>query len=296
MRRLLTALVILAAPMLAQEPEEPQLPEEEFVEEACPLASEGRIFRGERDAPAVFLRLREGGVIQVKFGEEWKEVTLDDLATALSAMRDRDELQQRQTEKSVFEEAPRPAGTRLFLSLEADPSVPWLHLQWIFTIAAEQKFQNLEMSDGKRRLLVRLPEDRTFCPAPGYQPPPVVQAMVHLVARKEQPAKWGGLDVLQPTDVRCKCGDIETTDLAEVTGYLRKTKKAVEDRKDPKVVFYGVIQAGHKVPYAKVFDVMETFVTAEIPSVDFWGTGIPPKAVRAAKRLPYPAKNYQTAD
>jgi len=66
--------------------------------------------------------------------------------------------------------------------------------------------------------------------------------------------------------------------------------------KDPKVIFYGQIRAGHKVPYAKVFDVMETFVAAEIPAVDFWGTPIPPKALRKAKRLPYPAKNYETAD
>ncbi len=295
MRRLLTALAILVAPIFSQESEEPEIREEIVEEEDLghPFATEGRIFRGERDAPTVFVCLREGGLLQIEFDEEWQEVTLDDLGTYLAVSRDRDIIAQQQIGKSGLEEIlPHLRATRLFLSLDADPTVPWQHIQWVMTLAVEQKYRKLEMSDGKRRLLACLPIDRTFCPVEGYQPPPEVQATVHLVARKEQPAKWGGLDVLQPTDVRCKCGDMETTDLAEVTGYLKRAKKAVEGMRDPKVVFYGVIQAGHKVPYAKVFDVMEAFVKAEIPSVDFWGTGIPPKTIRGAKRLPYPASNY----
>lgn len=284
MRRLLTPLAIVAAVAVAQE--EPEVPIEEVVEGEPPPAPEERISRGERDGPAVFVRLREGGILEWKGGDAWKEITLDDLATILGNARDRDELRQRQTGVSVFERVPDPP-MRLFLSIEADAGVPWQHLQWVMTIAAEQKYRKLEMCEGKRRLLAHTTADSS-----AGREPAQVEAEVHLVARAEEPAKWGDTVALRPTVVRWRWGDTETSDFADVAAHLKEAKKAVDERKDPGIDFRGVIKAGNKVPYAKVFDVMEAFVAAEIPGTGFYGTAIPTKAVRSAKRLPYPAKNY----
>jgi hypothetical protein len=81
-----------------------------------------------------------------------------------------------------------------------------------------------------------------------------------------------------------------------VAAHLKEVKRAVEEKKDPKIVFRGVIKAGNKVPYARVFDVMEAFVAAEIENTGFYGTAIPAKAVRSATRLKYPTKNYGAED
>ena len=43
----------------------------------------GVIARGEMDAPALSVRVREAGVLQVRVGEEWKDTTLNDLSARL---------------------------------------------------------------------------------------------------------------------------------------------------------------------------------------------------------------------
>lgn len=77
-----------------------------------------------------------------------------------------------------------------------------------------------------------------------------------------------------------------------MTVYLRKVKKAAAEAKDPSLVFFGDLKAGHQVPFGKVFDVMECFADATIPCVNTAETfmSIPSLDVRDAKRLPYPAK------
>jgi biopolymer transport protein ExbD len=287
MSRVLTVLAILAAIAVPQD--EPEIPEVVF-EDGPPPVPEERIFRGERDGPAVFVRLREGGILEWKRDDASKEITLDELGTILETARDRDELKQRQTGKSVFEEPPDPP-MRLFLSIEADPGVPWQHIQWIMTVAAEQKYRKLEMREGKRKLLANISGDSS-----AGREPAQVEAEVHLVARAEEPARWGEAEVLRPTVVRWRWGDTETADFADVAAHLNQAKKAVEEKKDPSIVFLGVIKAGNKVPYAKVFDVMDAFVAAGIEKTGFYGTAIPTKAVRSAKRLKYPSKNYGAED
>jgi hypothetical protein len=270
--------------------EEPQVPEEQVVDEVGHDLSEDRIVRGERDAPAVFVRIREGGVLEWKYGEEWREKTLEDLGTILDVARDRYELSQRPSGKSVLDELPRNKDLGIFLSIEADPGVPWQHVEWVITIAMERKIRRLEMSEGTRRLLASVPRDAAIEYAEGYKPPRTVD--IHAVVRAERPAKWGDSDVSRPTEVRYRCGDTETADLAEVTAYLRKVKAEAENGKEGEVALVGEIKAGYKVPYANVFDLMEAFVAADLTTAGFYGTAIPPEAVRSAKRLPYPAKNY----
>jgi hypothetical protein len=309
MRRWMTALALLVAPVVAQDVEEPEIPigeeeipEEEIVveEEAHPPAPAaaraempaGVIARGEMDAPALFVRVREAGVLQVKAGEEWKDTTLKDLSARLSAFAEEQDRELKKTGKSAYAMAPGGARvSRLFLSIDAEPTVPWQHIQWLMTMAAEQKYYKLEVSDGARRLLATLPVDRGINALP-EEPQLTILVSVHAVARHEAAQKWGDVEVLRPTEIRFKLGSEETGDLAVVSDYVRKAWKAVKDTPNARVA--GEIKAGHKVPFSKILDLMETFEAAGVARVDFYGTAIPPPELREATRLPYPLKNYAT--
>ncbi len=156
MLRWLTALAFLAAPVWAQdEPED--VPEEEIAEEEivgkktvedAPGLPAGRIARGERDAPAVSVRLREGGVLQAKVGEEWKETKLKDLSALLKTSAEDYDREMQKTGKSGYDAVGTMKLSRLFVSIDAEPTVPWQHIQWLMTIAAEQKNPKFELSDG----------------------------------------------------------------------------------------------------------------------------------------------------
>jgi hypothetical protein len=304
MRRWMTVLALLAAPAVAQDVEEPEVPIEEeeiVVEEAAdppaPAAARaemraGVIVRGEMDAPALFVRVREAGVLQVKAGEEWKDTTLKDISARLRQFAEEQDRELKKAGKSAYTVAPGGARvSRLFLSIDAEPTVPWQHIQWLMTMAAEQKYYKLEVSDGARRLLATLPVDRGIDVVPA-EPPLEIKVSVHAVARREAVQKWGDVEVLVPTEIRFKMGSEETGDLATVSDFVRKARRACKDT--PNATVSGEIKAGHKVPFSKILDLMETFEAAGLPRVDFYGTAIPTPELREATRLPYPLKNYAT--
>jgi hypothetical protein len=308
MRRWLIAIASLSALAWAQDVEEPEIPgEEEIAEEAIgevrpftgpegvaadPEMPAGVIVRGERDAPALFVRVREAGILQVKVGEEWKDTTLKDLSARLRQFAEEQDRELTKADKSAYTLVPGGMKvSRLFLSIDAEPTAPWQHIQWLMTMAAEQKYYKLELSDGTRRLLASLPVDRGIRPM-AQEPPPAIRIPVHAVARAETPQKWGDIEVLRPTEIRFKMGAEETGALAPVADFLRKGRKAAEETEGALVS--GEIKAGHKVPFSKILDLMETFEAAGVARVDFYGTAIPPPELREATRLPYPLKNYAT--
>jgi hypothetical protein len=278
MRSTLVLLVLLAVPVLAQDEE---IIEEEDVVESVEYA--GRIARAERDAPALFVRAREGGVLQVKEGEEWINVTLDGFASRLKRFQEEQDAEMRKTGGSAVE----AGASRLFVSLEAEPTVPWLHIQWLMIVAAEQMYYKLELSDGSRRFLAFLPRDKGG--RPGAGPRAKIKAGVHLVCREERPAKWGEQDVSRPTQVVYKMGAAESAAIADVADYLRATKRdAAAANKD----VAGEIKAGHKTPFSSVLDVIGTFEATGVLNVEFYGTATPTKEERTATLLPFPLRNY----
>jgi hypothetical protein len=287
---------------LAQE-EEPEVPraeeiaEEEIVgEEIGDMIAkppEGRLARGERDAPAAFVRLREAGVLEVKAGDEWKHATLDECGQFLRKFWEDQHREMLNAGESALVLLPDGNhASRLFVSIEVEPTVPCQHVQWLMTVAAEQKYYKLELSDGARKLLAFLPTDRGDPPTL-QEPPLELEILVHAVARAEQPAKWGDAEVMRPTEVRYKCGADEVASIRDVASYAGKAKAAAKDTPNRRVV--GVIKAGNKVPFSKVLDLMETFEAAKFAGVDFFGVQIPPPKLRGAARLPYPSHNYATA-
>lgn len=289
--RWIIALALLGMPAIAQEPgKEVEYDErgDEFeykdgVVRGNAFALEGHFARGERDAPAVFVRLKDAGVLQAKVRDAWQDTTLARLAEILEEARDADRMERVKAGKSHPGEVRK---TDVFVSIEAEPTTPWQHVQWIATVAAEEKLTNLELRVGERSLLVVLPLDRAICGGP--RPPLVLKAAIWVFARKGQPSKWGDAEVVRPTEVRFRIAGAETTDLGAVKDYLRGMKKKAEDTLPAH--FYGELRVGHAVPLGKALDVMEAFVDTGIPSLDTGETfdSIPWASLREAKRLPYP--------
>jgi len=255
-----------------------------------PAAIPAKLSRGAPDSPALGVRVRENGLLEVKVGEEWKETTLDGLKERIAGFAEEQDREMKKSGKSAYETL--PGGVKvpgLFVSIDAEPSVPWQHVQWIMTVVAEQKFRRMELSDGTKRFLVTLPTDEFLKPAP-KEPPLEIRISVHAVARREKPARWDDVQVLRPTEVRFRIGTEETAVIDGVRDYVKKAWDAVKDT--PNATFSGEIKAGHKVPVEKVLDVLEVFASADLPAVCFYGREVPPAEVRAAERLPYPLKNY----
>jgi hypothetical protein len=196
--------------------------------------------------------------------------------------------------KSAYETG--PAGTklsRLFVSLEVEPTAPWQHVQWLMTAAAAQKYYKIELTDGTRKMLNHLPVDRGINALP-REPVLEIKVSVHALARREQEAAWGDIAVLRPTEIRYKIGNDETGDLATVKDYVTKAHRAVKET--PGAQISGEIKAGHKVPFGKVLDLLDTFEAAGLASMSFYGSAPPSPQVCKAARLPYPPKNYDVAD
>lgn len=282
----MAALALLVASVYAQDAEEAV--GEDMIAQPPP----GRIARGERDAPAAFVRIREGGVLQVKVGEEWKDASLDDLSKFLKQFAEKQDKELQKSGKSAYETLPGGVrASRLFVSIDAEGTIPWQNLQWLMRIAAEQKYWKLEFSEGTRKMLAFLPTDSGINAVP-KEPPMLLLISVHAVARTEKPGVWGGAAVLRPVEVRYKLGNAheEVSAQADVADYVKKAWAAVKDT--PNCTISGEIKAGNKVPFARIFDLMETFEAAKVPAMRFFGGSIPDAAARAAPKLPFPDRNY----
>jgi len=274
----------LAVPLLAQDQED-QEDEVTVIEEEIPSDPAGRLSRDVRDQPALFVRLGAEGALEVKRGEVWKATSLKDLGLALA-----EELQRRG--EAGYERLESGLKvSKLFVSIEADPSAPWQHLQWLMIEAAKQKYYKLELSDGKRRMLTYLPCDRGL-PPKAEKPPQEIRVSIHLMARMEQARKWNDKTVSAPTTVLYRFGDRDTEELATLAGWIADAKKAVEPERKKGASLVGEIKAGLRVPFARVFDVMELLLDADLPAVSFYGTTPLPDETRALTVLPYPVRNY----
>jgi biopolymer transport protein ExbD len=153
----------------------------------------------------------------------------------------------------------------------------------------------MKMLEGKIQAF--LPTDKGINPTK-TEPPLEIKVSVHIVARKEVPGAYGPkgsqVAVNMPTEFRYKIGNEETASLGKVLEYIKQAYAAVKDTPNAKIT--GEIKAGHKVPHKYVIAVLNKFAEAGLEKVDFYGTAIPPRSLRQAKFLPYPTKNYETAD
>jgi hypothetical protein len=176
-------------------------------------------------------------------------------------------------------------------SLELTPMIDMSFLILIFFMCLP--FKTLE---GK--LLAFLPTDKGINPVP-QEPPNEIMVSVMINPRKEEPRKWGAngeVTVNMPTEVFYKFGDRETQDLKTVGSWIADAKKAAAASGGNNAVVKGEIKAGHKTPHKFVVAVLNKFTEAGLEKVDFYGTAIPGPELRKLQLLPYPAKNYNTAD
>jgi hypothetical protein len=280
--------LLLVAPALAQdEPEEPPKPPEPKVEELIG----GGVTTRRRDGPVVRVRLHSGGQLQFRGDDGWTDTTLAKLGAFLGRARDEHDAKAKKAGKSGYRTLPGGAKvSTLFVAIDADPGTPWQHVQWIMTIAEEQKFWKLALKCEKRRITLCLPAGAK--PVKGA--PAEIVVPIHVVARAEKATPWGGGMVLRPTTFKYREGNREVGNLAGVARLIQDAKKAAENADEPTIVA-GVIEAGNKVPFTEMFDVLETFAKEGVAHVRCHGQ-VPVDEMRKAERLPYPAKNYETPD
>lgn len=147
------------------------------------------------------------------------------------------------------------------------------------------------------KLAAFLPTDKGINPTP-QEPPTEIRIQVHIMARKEVDKMWGPegqqQKIQMPTQVAYKVGDRETDSLEKVKQWIIDAKKAGEGAEGAKIV--GEIKAGHKTPHKYIVAVLNKFAEIGMEKVDFYGTQIPPPELRRTQLLPYPKKNYLTAD
>ncbi len=161
----------------------------------------------------------------------------------------------------------------------------------------------LPMKTLEGKIQAFLPTDKGINPLP-TEPPLALKVTVHIVARKEEPAKYPPdppkgksltvqqVQVNMPREIKYKIGNDETGDLKVVYEHIKRGYAAIKDT--PNAQILGEIQAGHKVPHKFVVAVLNKFAEAGMQKVDFFGTAIPPKSLRQLTTLPYPSKNYGT--
>jgi len=198
--------------------------------------------------------------------------------------------------------------------IRADKEVPWRHVQWVLIACAENymwrtRFAARAKADGPAGTVdAFLPCDPELAEAPepaigvangaGQKAPgpasaaPAVVIAVHVVARKEAPARYGEVEVMKPTEFRYRYGESETTDLQTVQGFIHAGTKRAKATKGAGL--RGELKAGHKVPMEGIVALLEAYHAAGCDRVDFYGTRIPTPEDRRQAALPYPLTNYPT--
>jgi biopolymer transport protein ExbD len=280
-----------------------------------PVASQGVEDKGDDPHDRLIISVDEKGFVHFR----GKKVTLDELGPILCNRKEIYNLKMRVKGKDGMEKLPGGGlASKLYVLLRADEDTPWQHVQWLMCILAESHLYKLQFAvrraaDTKAepentRLAAKmeafLPRDDGILPIPG-EPPQEIRLAVHIVARKEVPAKWGPDDVpvSKPTAFKYRVGDRTFVTLEPVRKWIGAAKKAAQPAPNAKVV--GEILAGHKVPLEQVVAMLNEFHAQGVKQVYFdpdfddadelyWSGVIPGMDVRELPYLPYPLKNYPT--
>lgn len=245
-----------------------------------------RIAVGKPDKPVVGVRITEGGDLAVKKGDRWRTASLLVLKARLREETHLFRYHERKKGRRGYDQLPNGSrASRLSLSIAAHEQTPWQNIQFVMTVAADARFYKLEFAVGEKRMLVYRPAvlDFGLSPEP-LEPPRITTATVHILARKEKPAQWGGREVNRPTEFVYRCGKEEFAKRADLVAYLKRARKAAAEN-DVKLV--GEIKASPKTPFAEVFAVLETFHAAKVRELSIPDTVIP-RMDRMPTTLPYP--------
>ena len=243
-------------------------------------------------ATDIHVRVAYGSRVQILKGRQWAEVNLNDLGKHL---------------------AKRERHHRVVLTV--DRNTPWIHIQWIMLICAEERMPNLAFQverapmKGRKRqtflLDAALPvdsgvagplgggldepeetnEDKPGKPIRGRRDSVSVKVMVVPGADKQQ--RWGVPTVLMPTQVRYLFGDRNAVELASVARWLLEARKVAPQS-------HGEIKALGRARFESIVRLMVEYRHAGYAHVDFYGTMIPTKEVREMPVLPYPGKPQPT--
>jgi len=217
----------------------------------------GVVARAATDVP---VRLGYEGRIEVMRNKQWTTVSLDGLGSHL-------------------EEGPR--DQRIVISV--DRNAPWQHLQWIMLICAEQYLPSLAFEVASEKGETYLLD--ASLPTDGGLNAPVRRARVRarVEPKQDKNMRWRGSSILMPSAAAYWIDTEMVTDQQKLVERLQAERRLEPAR-------HGEIMAPAGTPFWMVAQGIGAVRSAGFERLDFYGTAIPPKEVRAATALPYPRK------
>ncbi|MHC4225069.1 MAG: ExbD/TolR family protein, partial [Planctomycetota bacterium] len=247
---------------------------EEVPEVVLPVASSGT-----GPADRVVLTIDSQGHLRSKETVR----TLDELTTILdNAKRGRVEIRRAEGLADL-------KRTDLTVLLRVHKDAPWLHVQWVMTVMAEQKVHKLRFAvrrtagpgysekeakalGASRFAVLPATEESTLnadLPAdPAADQVERYNVGIHIVPRLEDVRTFGPPEarvrISMPIQVRYRFGDRETGELESVAGWIADGKKAAAQHK---LALRGEIKAGNKVPFKFVVAVLNKFREADVDRV-----------------------------
>ncbi|MHC4934072.1 MAG: hypothetical protein ACYTGV_18010, partial [Planctomycetota bacterium] len=222
--------------------------------------------------------------------EAWRESSLDDLGMHLARETEAFAERERKEQRSGYEVLATGAkASRLRVVLQVDRDAPWVHVQWLLAICAEQRAPKIAFAvrssdDREFWLDATLPTDRGVGP-----PREEIRVSVRAVVRLRSEEDWRRKRADMPTVVRYRFGDQEVEELATVARWLEQARTAAEGAE---ATLRGEIRAARKLPYHHVAKLLAEFRASGYAQVDFFGTQIPNAAIRAARELPHPLSSW----
>jgi hypothetical protein len=202
---------------------------------------------------------------------------------------------ERKEQRSGYEVlAPGVKASRLRVVLQFDRDAPWIHVQWILLVCAEQRMPKIAFAvrgsdDREFWLDATLPTDRGI----GQRKPQVIKVSILIRTRLPSEADWRKKRADMPAVVRYRFGDQETEELASVARWLSEARKATTQAEVP---VHGEIRATGSIPYHHVAKLLAEFRTSGYAQVDFFGTQIPDENVRTATELPRQSPSWPAVD
>lgn len=180
--------------------------------------------------------------------------------------------------------APKPAD--MPVAIRADEKAPYLQVQRLVEICAEEKLRRIELGvkgpGGEEGwLAAHLPGDEK---ALGD----IAKVTVRIAVTRDQPAVYGPAQtaIALPTELSYRIGEGEAKDMDAVRRYIRDAGQTAAQNGD---VIAGTIAPATRIPWGAVVEVLNEFRRAGIEEIRF--ARIEPAATpeeRRATRLSYP--------
>jgi len=230
------------------------------------------------------VRIRVGGIVELRSGEQWHTVTWRDLSRRIESQKER--LHRRfaeEGEKATEEHLGLLLISRVRALLRIDDDAPWTHVAWVLEVIRQAPICKVDLSVGSRHVRLVLP------PPSSYQEPTApIQATVQVLANGIRSARWGTLVVDMPASVALRVtgvGEVESA--SRLPGVVRRIRDAAAAAGHGELDTATVTISG-RVPATVAANVLYSLATALVRRLELGSVPEPPESLMQVDSLPYP--------